>query len=140
MPKIDINKKYKTRKGETVEILSTTRNHPTHPVVASVHKGDLQLLLPFTSNGICGSVMDYYYDLFEVKEWEDFKIDDEVIVRFNPSDSTLHKRHFAGVSEKGNPMVWYKGGTSWSCVPSDRLIVHECKKPEKEQLNRCIPE
>jgi hypothetical protein len=59
-------------------------------------------------------------DLIEVSPYEDFKIDDKVLVW--DEGGLKHRRYFAGVSISGKPMAFVDGNTSWSTkyeVPYD---------------------
>lgn len=66
-------------------------------------------------------------DLVEVDRWQDFCIDEPVMATMTPGGKEK-RRYFAGVSEKGLPLVWSGGGTSWSC---DRMVEFESvRRPE----------
>lgn len=130
-PKIDINKKYKTRKGDPVRILCTDRKTERfkYPVIA---------LITFDNNEICStysefgeySSEDHDLDLIEVQPWEDFKIDDPVLV--SKDGVEWHKRHFAGCDDSnGYPMAFNNGWTSFTAEDSTYVTPWKyCKKPE----------
>lgn len=52
-------------------------------------------------------------DLIEISPYEDFKIDDKVLVWDNETNEK-HKGHFAGISDTGKPKIWSEGGTSFT--------------------------
>lgn len=74
------------------------------------------------------------YLVREIGPYDDFKIDDPVMVR----DSILHswrRRYFAGTAEDGTALTWEGGQTKWSSSNRNNLIPwEECRKPTKEEL------
>jgi hypothetical protein len=73
-------------------------------------------------------------DLIEVSPYDDFKIDDPVMVRINSNSTRWERRYFAGVSTDGLPMAFNEGATSWSA--QDRSTIWcECRRPTPEELN-----
>ena len=74
-------------------------------------------------------------DLIEVTPYDDFKVDEPVMVR-NGRDKWL-RRYFAGVSSNNKPMVWANGATSWSAAHecASALICYECRRPTEEELS-----
>ena len=74
-------------------------------------------------------------DLTEISPWEDFKIDDPVMIKFANSSYWL-RRYFAGVNADGEPTVYKGGSTSWSTAAFDnRSTCKECRRPTPEELN-----
>lgn len=47
-------------------------------------------------------------------DWSKVPIDAQILVR-DIESAKWHKRHFAGVDERGRVMSWDEGRTSWSC-------------------------
>jgi hypothetical protein len=133
---IEMHKNYITRVGVPARILCVDRNHETHPVVALIlwemcEGADLSSIPnTFTADGFYESPENpSKYDLLEYNPWEDFKIDEPVLVRNAPNEE-WRKRHFAGV-ENGVPTTWLSGATSWVSEGSaSRVQWKECIKPD----------
>lgn len=123
--KIDINKKYRTRAGNSVTILSTTAKISGFPVIALIlREDDSESVECFTKNG------RYYYsadcgannnDLLEVNLFDDFKVDDPVLVRDCEQD-LWSRGHFAGVNSDGLPMAFKGGCTSYTCIDGETPV------------------
>ena len=77
-------------------------------------------------------------DLVEVSPYDDFEIDEPVMVR-DSDDAAWARRHFAGVSNDGLPMAWPNGMTSFSisCIVRSWRYLEwdECRRPTEEELN-----
>lgn len=135
MSKISMDKKYKTRDGRPVRILCVDRKDREYPVVALVQeREDYESVQSFTGKG---NFMIHYdgdnYDLIEVLPYEDFKIDEPVMVRAGV-DGHWYRRHFAGVDTYGSPMAWDCGVTSFTSGNSRACAWHECRRPTPEEL------
>lgn len=105
---ISMDKKYKTRDGRDVRILCTDAPGD-YPVVGLINN---VLVHSWTSNGAFNRDPSLGpSDLIEVNEWEDFKIDEPVMVS-NTGDPCV-RRHFAGIKD-GKPTVWDAGATRWT--------------------------
>ena len=65
-------------------------------------------------------------------KYDDFKIDDEVLVWDNDAKEHIKKRHFAGLDVDGMPIAWTNGGTSWSIDARYCLVSRwdNCEKAE----------
>ena len=73
------------------------------------------------------------YLVREYLPYEDFKIDEPVMVRDEDSE-IWNRRYFAGVSDCGKPMTYPHGITWWTsnfCVTN---VWNQCMKPTKEEL------
>lgn len=128
---IDINKKYKTRDGREVVLYCTDA-----PGRFCVH-GRIDNMAQWDINGIYHIHMpDNLLDLIEVSPYEDFKIDEPVMVKQKDEDVTKwRKRHFAGISETGVPMAWDCGFTSWTSTSSVlKAGWDKCRRPTEEEL------
>lgn len=128
---IEMHKKYKTRDGRPVRILCTDRKDVedrTFHVIALVTTEGYEEIRAYSKTGQCFIDEDSALDLIEVQPWEDFKIDDPVLV----SDDGLNweKGHFAGLDEEGNPLTFPYGGTSWSSDGCE-FVWEYCKKPDQ---------
>ncbi len=128
---IEIGKKYRTTCGKKVRrILCVDRkSNFGYCVVAEMECGGIHC---FNKDG--SDLMGAY--LVEVSPYEDFKIDDPVMVRRSTSKEWF-RRYFAGVSPEGNPMTWVDGRTSWSVVGTIgglKFIWDECRRPTPEEL------
>ena len=109
--KISMDKKYKYRNGESARVFCNDRPEFNEYIVISMDKwGNPRF---HTSEGcISNFKQSSSHDLIEVSPYEDFKIDDKVIV-WNTNE-LKKKRHFAGVNDEGQPMAWYEGKTSFT--------------------------
>lgn len=127
---IEKHKKYKTRDGRPVKIICTDRKYVL-PVVALVTNRDgHRVLTCYSSKGESFDCMfSDLLELVEVQPWEDFKIDDPVLV--SDDEVSWEKRHFAGINEEGMPLAFQDGCTSWSSS-EDPHGWNFCKKPEQE--------
>ena len=133
--KIDINKKYRTRDGRQVRLLCIDRDawNKDESVVGLLRDWHYEKIFTWMSDGTYNSVGDgaEHLDLIEVQPYEDFKIDDKVLVR-NTNNVSWIKRHFAGVDEYGRPFVFKYGMTSWTTSEVD--VWDECiKAPVEDQ-------
>ena len=116
--KIDINKKYRTRDGRSVRILCIDRrSRGGDMVVGLIEKQNHESLMTWNTSGqyspSCSGI-----DLVEVSPYEDFEIDDKVLVS-NTNNVSWIKRHFAGVDDYGRPLVFKYGMTSWTTSEVD---------------------
>jgi hypothetical protein len=117
--KIDINKKYKTGDGRVVDILKiyegTGQEYPVKTYVYEKENVNNGALMDFTIEGIYSVLtVEPTLDLIEVSPYEEFKIDDKVIV-WNAHDSVYKANmHFAGIAKNGKALTFDYGATSWS--------------------------
>jgi hypothetical protein len=132
---ISMDKKYRTRNGRPVRILCLDMEDPDHPVVGLMTcETGFEVMACFTPEGRFTIMIDQDdFDLIEVSPYEDFKIDEPVMVR--TAGLSWYKRHFAGVTEGGKPLAWPDGGSSFSTGP-DTLIWDECRRPTPEEFGR----
>jgi|APSaa5957512493_1039668.scaffolds.fasta_scaffold01901_1 hypothetical protein len=107
-------KKYKTRNGLPARIICDDANNEDYPVVALITTGrgaeEVQVFtagLRFHTHKGTSEL-----DLIEVTEWDDFEIDDKVLVKDHYSDD-WSKRYFAGVIDK-KPTIFDNGSTQYS--------------------------
>lgn len=132
---IEMHKKYKTRGGHPVRILCTDRKseNVNYSVVALLptHDGN-ETCAYYTVYGSYLSDCEVHdSDLIEVQPWDDFKIDDPVLV--SDDGKGWHKRYFAGVNSFGKPLAFGHGATSFSVLyPEDVCVWDFCKKPEEK--------
>ena len=125
-----MDKRYKTRDGDTVRILCIDK--PGKYSVVGLIDEDIN---SWTIGG------DYYEDkafsnndLVEVSEWDDFKIDDPVMVR-QTEEEHWTKRYFAGV-KIDKPTTWQNGATSWSAMSTNHFVYWNfIRKPTAEELS-----
>jgi hypothetical protein len=123
--------KYRTKLGVKVyRVLCIDRNDTDMPVVVEWEGGDIHLYSSI--GGFLKNNVEHPYDLVEMSEWDEFKIDDKVMV----SDVGIQweRRHFAGVSVDGLPTVYQHWATSWSGKGYPVVIWQLCRKPTKEEL------
>ncbi len=71
--------------------------------------------------------VDSDLDIIDVNnKYEDFKIDDKVIVWNH--DSNTYKRYFAGINSDGKPLAFMHGSTSWSNADSTYIEWDYCER------------
>lgn len=106
--KVSMDKSYKSKAGRPYRIICFDSGSTLYPVVAVTSEGDVAT---FTEDG------RYYAfsghddrDLVEVNPYEEWKIDDKIIV--GDVTNCFHTRHFAGISNEGLPLAWVDGKTS----------------------------
>ena len=68
--------------------------------------------------------------VFEATPYDDWKIDDQVVITNTAGES--RRRHFAGVDEYGNPMFFADGGSSWTTNDRRLLSRYETIKRVEE--------
>ena len=116
MNKIDINKKYKTRSGLPVRIYAVDGGgeYPVHGAVynAEYDKWDIET---WRIDLRCGKDNESEpYGLVVVSEYDNFNIDDKVIVWCSSDVNDKVRGHFAGLTKEGKPKVWGMGRTSFT--------------------------
>lgn len=129
---IEMGKKYKTRDGADVRILTIDRKHPSFPVVALLFSriSKSETTRVYTKYGYAFADQRTSSDLIEVSPWEDFKIDEKVIVWNNDNPGRMRNRYFAGVALDGRPQTWVNGGTSWSNYTRSKKVWDNCIRAE----------
>ncbi len=128
-----MGKKYKTRAGRPVRIL-TTDLKGRFPVVAVVTETDCtETLLALLEDGTKWPEMESVYDLFEVTPYDGFKIGEPVMAKLFPTSYIGLRRYFAGVTQDGRPMVFNDGLTAWSSA-GNRTICFSVRRPTEEEL------
>ena len=127
---ISMDKKYKIRRGHTVRVLCVDATKDDYPVVALVY-GEAK---HYRKNGSTSCFYKSDLDLIEVSEYDDFKIDDPVMVKDTYMVTWL-RRHFAGLDDCGVPRVFAGGITSWSSLNNDDVQYwDQIRKPTEEEL------
>jgi len=124
---IDINKKYNIRMGGDVVIFEVCEDKIFGKY--RVNKGIEWSSARWDSKGNYQIVGESCLDLIEINPYEDFKIDDKVLV-WDDKNSIKQRGHFAGIDENGNPNTWYNGQTSFITV--HRSIWNFCEKYEEQ--------
>ena len=135
---ISMDKQYRTRNGDPVRILYTNKKGNNMPVVALVTlDSNNEEIHVFTKEGKFYNNInkESSFDLIEVTPYDDFKIDEPVMVRDYP-DEPWKRRYFAGVSKDGCPTTWAMGTTSWSGIKDrySKCSWLECRRPTPEEL------
>lgn len=137
------NKKYKLRCGFNYEYYATVgiedKKFGTYIHGAYFHPFNGWIPI---SHYIDGTLLgEYYYpnkqfDLVEKFPFEDFKIDDLVMVsdfEIKSTKSIWYKRYFAGISDTGYPLTFVDGATSWSSGGRIKQWTY-CRKPSEEEF------
>jgi len=129
-----IEKKYRLADKRPVRVICTNRKHADYPLVTLVENEDEEVIASYTTDGFyCASKVDHYMNLIEITKWDDFEVDEPVMVQDEDSPS-WRKRYFAGVSKTGKPMVWDGGHTSWLADYTTEWDY--CRRPTKEELSK----
>jgi hypothetical protein len=129
--KINKYKKYRTRIGLDVKIYEIYEDFNIVHGVAIGRDGCPVASLEWDLNG------ETYHsygvggnDLIEVSPYEDFKMDDNVLVWDEGNRHNKSKRHFAGLDDKGNALAWSRGNTSFTADGSCDMW-ENCEKYEE---------
>lgn len=129
MPKISMEKKYRTRDGKPARVLCVDSGFKDHPVIAIISGNFIH---SFTEDGFLHKDKCHYdIDLIEDTPYADFKIDEPVMVK-DAINQTWLRGHFAGVNSNGSPTVWAGGGTSWTACFTQYW--EECRRPTEQEL------
>lgn len=129
---VSTDKKYKTRDGRSARIICTDMKACGYSVVALVQSEDGEQIESYTAEGLFWSRYDESkYDLIEVSPYEDWKVDDLIMVRDSDRDTWV-MRYFAKVQD-GKVYAWKNGYTSYT---ADGCQTHwsEARKPTVEEL------
>ena len=133
MNDIEMGKKYRTRNGRTVRVICVDAKG-TKPVVSLVLARDnSESVIRSGPKGELYIGEEDELDLIEVTPYDDFKIDEPVMVRCHEDAANLWvKRYFAGVMS-GQPYTWDFGATSWSADNGYKSRWDECRRPTVEE-------
>jgi hypothetical protein len=126
---ISMDKKYKYRNGEPARVLCVDRANSQMPVVSLTADGAITL---HTKAGGYLVECEGDLDLIEVSPWDDFKIDEPVMVR-NHDSHMWQGRHFAGVATSGSARAWENGLTSWT-ANGRTMNWQQCRRPTAQEL------
>jgi hypothetical protein len=122
--KIRKDKKYKTRLGLDVIIYKIWEDQNKIHGVAVDDSVNPVCTLEWDLYGKVYRTSEYPNDLIEVSPYADFKIDDKVFV-WDEKEYKV-KRHFAGISELGEPLTWRDGLTSFTT--NEKTAWNNCEK------------
>jgi len=123
--KISKDKKYKLRMGGDIKIYEILDGYVFG---AYRFKGSKEFNADrWECNGNYLLDSESCLDLIEISPYADFKIDDKVLVWDGEYQRhNKHKRHFAGVSELGDPLTWIDGLTSFTT--NEKTAWENCEK------------
>ena len=122
---ITMDKTYKTADGQPMRILCTDANG-VYPVISLCKSG---VALMHRADGT--QAFDERFNLIEVSPYDDFKIDEKVMVRDFGSDR-WKRCNFAAVGPDQKPRAWDFGATKWTAVGA--TVWDECRRPTAEEL------
>jgi hypothetical protein len=129
---ISMNKKYKTRDGRSARIICTDMKGCGYSVAALVQSEDCEQMESYTAEGLFWSHnKESKDDLIEVSQYEDWKVDDLIMVRDSDRDKWV-TRYFAKVQD-GIVYSWSNGYTSYTADGSQTFWL-EARKPATEEL------
>jgi hypothetical protein len=122
--KISKDKKYKTRNGFDVKIYEVYEDK----VHAAYLLGETWICSSWDTEGFYkNDKEEHVSDIIEISPYEDFKIDDKVLVWDDEDDKV--KAYFAGVNKNGFPTAWCDGRTSFT--ETESLSWYHCIKYEE---------
>ena len=134
MSEISMDKKYKTRTGLSVRVLCNDAKgkFPVIALVLGVSGQSSEYIIRTTLEGSYYEREESENDLIEVSPYDDFEIDEPVMVRDSDGAvmSRWQRRYFAGINESGYPLAWAEGMTSWS-ADGYKTRWDECRRPTK---------
>lgn len=130
MGNIEMGKKYRCRDGMPATVLAVGLNAQL-PVVFVRHSSPNENVICVSADGLWGT-MPSGIDLVEIGPYDDFKIDEKVMV--SHGGIAWFKRHFAGVDEDGQPTAFDNGSTRWSKPDYDPTRWNYCRRPTPEEL------
>jgi hypothetical protein len=134
MKPIEMGKKCRFRDPEVtppVRILCTDAPG-VKPVIVLCSDGSI--IRTYADGKVNASGEESPYDLIEVSEWEDFKIDEPVMVKLD-SHMEWCKRYYAGADDKsGKPTTFIHGATSWTNEGFTPVGWDYCRRPTEEEL------
>lgn len=133
---VSLDKQYKTRHG--YEVILHNIIPPEYEIEYPVrgikrHHNGKWTTGAWTTDGLYVKGSTDPLDLVEVKPYDDFKVDDPVMVR-DDGDTAWRCRYFAGVDGYGKPMTWVHGSTSWSVMGQGTTDWDQCRRPTSEEL------
>jgi hypothetical protein len=124
---ISLDKKYKTRSGTTVVIHAIYPHNRDQQVQGAIVYTDGFQMNSWSLEGRFheGNNIDTSgLDLIEVSPYEDWKIDDKVLVWDDAWDyGVTQKGYFGGLNKNGAPTAFLNGCTSWST--EDRAVCYD---------------
>ena len=129
---------YRTITGLKARIIATDINSRQFPIAVAVTEANgAEVVFGYTAEfNIYADGASSLKDLVLVTEWDDFKVDDPVMVR--DSEGSWKKSYFKKVNEDGKPCTFYSGHTRWSSsTPGGYTGTRswdECRKPTEEEL------
>jgi hypothetical protein len=131
---IDLNKKYRTRDGRPVKIYAVYEQsgYAVHGALLKAN-GTWEAAVWAEDGKFTVGGAQSYNDLVEIPPYEDFKVDDPVLAWNDENGKVKFKRHFAGVSEHGLPLMWEDGRTSWTKMGTPVEFVFAEKVEVKDQ-------
>lgn len=129
---ISMDKKYRTRNGKAVRIFCTDLKGD-FTVAGAILYEDADAIDRWTSSGSYDfGKSESGFDLIEVSPYEDFKIDEPVMVRDNEQDSW--KRRYFSHEKDGVAFTFHLGATSWSSYGRTMYPWMQCRRPAPEEL------
>ena len=126
---ISMNKKYRTRGGQDVRVLCVDGPNDVFPVIAIVGCEVRSFRLDGSYSLAINN--ENLLDLIEVSPWDDFKIDELVMVK--GVSGKWYKRYFAGVQADGRPVTFMHGAKSWN-ANGQVTAWEECRRPTEDKL------
>lgn len=127
---ISLDKTYKTESGSKVVIYAIYPDNQSQQVQGAIVYTDFTQMNSWDLGGRFHEdhIDTSCLDLVEVSPYDDWKIDDKVIVSFD--DDEEHNYYFAGLDGLGRTCVFSDGSTSWSNV-TNLVPVRNIRKAEE---------
>lgn len=137
---LELGKEYRLTSGAKVKIVSLSSSYTymgnNYPCIGELDRCCSPL--HFLPNGIgVGHILE------EIPLYEDFKMDEPVLVRDSEDDSWRH-RFFKRVDKNGRAITWVNGTSSWFYRPASVIENGEmsetdwkfCRRPTQEELGK----
>jgi hypothetical protein len=142
----ELGKTYRAHSGVNVRIVSTTSGITGFPFIGVVEGHPDEFLCSISTSGETwkihgafdlGNHQLYTCNFSEITPWDDFVINEPVMVR-DSEEAEWQSAHFAKVVE-GVPCVWPDGKTSWTTTSASFLqkrmhACEYCRRPTQEEL------
>jgi hypothetical protein len=130
---ISLDKTYKTKSGSKVIIHAIYPYNEMQQVQGAIDYNNCTQMNSWSLDGRFheGTTDGSSLDLVEVSPYEDWKIDDKVIVTFADDEDEEGKYYFAGLNKSNLPCVFKDGRTSWSNI-KPILAVTNIRKAEEQ--------
>ena len=128
------DRKFRTRDGREV-VIYAVHDGQDYPIHGAIKYKDGFGPESFDDDGRYCTAECNDFDLVEITQYDDFKIDDKVLVWNTDYINKKSKRHFAGVSCIGEPMTFRDGTSSFTAQDEHDVVYWDfCEKYVESDL------